>query len=139
MGMARVQDHLLPGLATDREEDSVIEKSLSPAPPRAPGDDQGQHSARNLLNALTAVREALDIPHAATEGDEEVRAKIMEQRVMHTMLFLRGILDRDRRSYRSAEDDVAYLRDRLAEHPAEGYKTWDESMAELEAAKGGDR
>jgi hypothetical protein len=30
---------------------------------------------------------------------------------------------------------VAYLRARLAEHPAEGYKTWDERMVELDAAK----
>jgi hypothetical protein len=30
---------------------------------------------------------------------------------------------------------VAYLRARLAEHPAQGYKTWDERTAELEAAR----
>jgi hypothetical protein len=30
---------------------------------------------------------------------------------------------------------VAYLRERLAEHPAEGYKTWDERVAELDAAR----
>jgi hypothetical protein len=30
---------------------------------------------------------------------------------------------------------MAYLRERLAEHPAEGYKTWDERVIELEAAR----
>jgi hypothetical protein len=40
----------------------VIKKSLSAATPRAPGDDQGQHSAHELLDALTAVLKALDIP-----------------------------------------------------------------------------
>jgi len=36
---------------------------------------------------------------------------------------------------------VEYLRARLAEHPAVGYKTWDERVAELDAAKAldGDR
>lgn len=30
---------------------------------------------------------------------------------------------------------AGYLRERLAEHPAENYKTWDERVAELAAAK----
>ncbi len=30
---------------------------------------------------------------------------------------------------------MGYLRARLAEHPATGYKTWAERMAELAAAK----
>jgi hypothetical protein len=89
------------------------------------------------LGTLTAVLEALDIPYAATVDDEEVRAKIMEHRIMHAVIFLRGILDPGRGTYRRAEDDVAYFRARLAEHPAEGYKTWAESVAELEAAKDG--
>jgi hypothetical protein len=88
--------------------------------------------------ALEAVREGLDLPYAATVGDEEIRAKIMEQRVMHAVIFLRGILDPGRSAYRRAEDDIAYLRARLAEHPATGYKTWAESVAELGAAKAQD-
>ena len=34
-----------------------------------------------------------------------------------------------------------YLREQLAKHPAEGYKTWDERVAELDAErkKGGDQ
>jgi hypothetical protein len=30
---------------------------------------------------------------------------------------------------------VGYLREQLAKHPAEGYKTWDQAMAELKAAQ----
>ncbi len=32
---------------------------------------------------------------------------------------------------------VAYLRDRLAEHPATGYRTWDEAVAEIRARQDG--
>jgi len=84
------------------------------------------------INALEAVREALDIPHAATVGDEKIRAEIMDRRVMHAVTFLRGILDQEPRDLGW---HVAYLRDRLAEHPATGYKTWDEAIAELRAAE----
>jgi hypothetical protein len=115
----------------------VIKKSLSAEPAQGPGDDQ--QLACEYRDALTTVLEALDIPYAATVGDEEIRAKIMEERVMHTVIFLRGIFDPGGGTYRRAEDDVAYLRARLAEHPAEGYKTWTESVADLEAAKDGDR
>jgi hypothetical protein len=90
-------------------------------------------TAAELLDALTAVREALDIPHAATVGDDETRAKILDQRTGHAVAMLRGILDRD--PVADIPWSVAYLRERLAEHPASGYKTWDERVAELEAAK----
>jgi hypothetical protein len=39
------------------------------------------------------------------------------------------------RSYTDVTWDTAYLREQLAKHPATGYKTWDERVAELEAAK----
>jgi len=85
-------------------------------------------------DALQAVREALDIPHAATVGDDEIRAKVMERRVMHAVTFLRGVLDLEPPPL-DIGWHVAYLRERLAEHPAAGYKTWDEAIAELRAAE----
>ena len=67
-------------------------------------------------DALMAVLEALDIPNAATVGDQEMRDHILVERVGHAVVMLRGILRED------AADDigwaVAYLRDRLAEHPS---------------------
>src|SRR5438093_9010023 len=114
MGTAWVQDHLTPGPTTDREEGSVIEKSLSPAPPRAPGDDQGQHSAHELLGALAAVLEALDIPHAATVGDDETRTRILLERVGHTVVMLNSILLAEHPAPDAAWA-IAYLRARLAE------------------------
>jgi len=66
-------------------------------------------------DALEAVREALDIPNAATVGDQEIRDRILQERVGHAVAMLRGILGED------ATVDIgwstAYLRARLAEHP----------------------
>jgi hypothetical protein len=84
-------------------------------------------------DALEAIRDALAIPYAATVGDEKIRAKIIEERIMHAVGMLQGILGED--AYPDVPWSVAYLRARLAEHPAEGYKTWDERMAEIAAAR----
>ncbi len=92
-----------------------------------------QHTAAELLDALAAVREAVGIPNGATVGDQETRDAILIERAGHAAVMLQGILGRD-----ASVDipwSVAYLRARLAEHPAEGYRTWDERVAELEAAK----
>jgi hypothetical protein len=86
-----------------------------------------------LLDALRAVLEAVDIPHAATTGDQEQRDSILIDRVGHLAVMLRGLLGED--SWHSWSWSTAYLRERLAEHPAEGYKTWDERVIELEAAR----
>lgn len=98
-------------------------------------DDASPGLAREeLRDALLAVREALGIPHAATVGDQEVRDQILTERAGHALVMLNAILDGEH----PAPDipwSVAYLRARLAEHPAEGYKTWDERVAELEAAR----
>ena len=92
--------------------------------------------ARELVDALAAVREALAIPHAATMGDDETRAKILGERLGHTVAMLSSVLDRigDGRDA-DIPWSVGYLREQLAKHPAEGYKTWDARVAELEAAK----
>ncbi len=85
--------------------------------------------------ALEAVLEAIDIPHAATMGDEEKRTAILVERAGHAVVMLNAILHGEH----PAPDipwSVVYLRARLAEHPATGYTTWQERMAEL---AGGDR
>jgi hypothetical protein len=86
-----------------------------------------------LADALAAVREALDIPYAATVGDDEIRARILDQRLGHAVAMLQGIFGRD--TVPDIPWSAAYLRARLAEHPAQGYKTWAERMAELAAMK----
>ena len=87
-----------------------------------------------LLDALRAVREAIDIPHPATVGDGETYDRILKERVLHAVIMLQNIVRDDGRP-RSADVipwSIEYLRARLAEHPAEGYKTWDERVAEME-------
>ncbi|WP_433187772.1 hypothetical protein [Actinoallomurus sp. CA-150999] len=74
-------------------------------------------------DALVAVREALDIPYARMVGDEEIYKEILDRRLMQTLVTLRNILDRDDAD---VAWHVAYLRERLAEMPAEGYARWGE-------------
>jgi hypothetical protein len=93
----------------------------------------GEPSRDDLLGALRAVLEAIDIPHAATVGDQEKRDAILIERTGHAMVMLRSLLAEN--SSADWEWSVEYLRERLAEHPAEGYKTWAERAVELEAAR----
>lgn len=90
-------------------------------------------SRDGLLDALRAICEALDIPHPATVGDGEVHDRILMERVMHTVVMLRSVLEPDRSP--DVAWSTAYLRGRLAEHPPVGYKTWQQQTAELEAAR----
>ena len=106
----------------------MIEKPLSTPPAQAPGDD--------YRAALEAVLEAIDIPHAGTTGNQEIRDRILIERAGHAVVLLRRILGGD--AHPDIPWSVAYLRARLAEHPASGYKTWAERMAELDAAKAQD-
>lgn len=69
---------------------------------------------------LRAVLEALDIPYPATVGDNEQHARILGDRVMHTVIALRDVLDH--RPYTDIEWSTAYLRKKLAEHPPTGYR-----------------
>ena len=102
------------------------------SPPPAAG--HAEAIPQPARDALEVVREALDIPHAATAGDGETRDRILAERLLHAVIMLRGVLDEGG----DIAWHVGYLRDRLAEHPATGYKTWDERKAELDAAKAQD-
>jgi hypothetical protein len=85
-------------------------------------------------DALAAVLEAIDIPNAATMGDDERRTAILVERASHAAIMLRRILE-DPEAQGDIAWSVGYLRDRLAGHPATGYKTWAEGVAEREAAQ----
>ncbi len=79
--------------------------------------------------ALEAVLEALAIPHAATAGGDAARNEVLADRIRHVVVFLQGFL-------RDGQDQawrVAYLRDRLAEHPAVGYVTSEQAHARMKA------
>jgi hypothetical protein len=97
--------------------------------------EQAEQLAAQRLDALTAVRAAIDIPHAATTGDEARRATVMATRLMHACICLEALTGKH--ADREVAAEVAYLRQQLAEHPAEGYKTWDQAIAELRGRKDG--
>jgi hypothetical protein len=88
---------------------------------------------RELLDALRAVLEAIDIDSGATVGDGEISDRILIERAGHAKAMLQGILGRD--TTVDIPWSTAYLRERLADHPATGFKTWAERLAELEVAK----
>jgi hypothetical protein len=91
--------------------------------------------AAQRLDAVAAVREAIDIPHAATVGDDARRAQVLAARIMHAVICLEALTGK--RADRDAVRKLTYLRERLVEHPAEGYKTWDQAVAELRDRKDG--
>lgn len=87
--------------------------------------------AAQAVSALQAVLAALDLPNAATAGGQEIRDRILVERAGHARAMLQVILvDR----YPDVAWAVEYLRDRLAEHPADGYQAWAQGVAERGAA-----
>ncbi|MDN3023829.1 hypothetical protein [Streptomyces sp. S.PB5] len=85
--------------------------------------------ARELRVLLAAVLEALDIPHPATVGDAETHDRILLNRVMDARVALEGALQRGDNPGWSAD----YLRARLGEKPATGYRAAGHARAEQEA------
>jgi hypothetical protein len=83
-----------PATACSPAETQVTDERHTPGYPASSGDCSTP--AADLRDALEAVREALAIPHAATVGDDEIRAKILEQRLGHVVVMLGSVLDDDR-------------------------------------------
>lgn len=90
--------------------------------------------ARHLRDALAAVQEALDLPFAATIGGEEIRAKLVHERALATMVTVRAILAADR--WLDIPREIAFLRGRLERHPVRGYVT--DEVAKARRAAGQD-
>lgn len=82
---------------------------------------------------LTAVLEAMDVPHPATTGGAPVADRLLAERVMHARGALRDALA-DEFNLGPAWY-ATFLRERLAEHPVTGYVTVDQAHAALEAGK----
>lgn len=80
--------------------------------------DRTEPTAGELRQLLAAVLEALDIPSPATIGDGEVYDRILLNRVLDARVALDGVLRRGDDPGWSAD----YLRARLAEKPATGYR-----------------
>jgi hypothetical protein len=87
----------------------------------------------DIRDLLTAVLEALDIPHPATAGGDEVYGRIRNDRATHATIALRSVLDD--RPLMDTEWTTAYLREQLAKHPATGYVTVNQAHAALAEGK----
>ncbi|MFI1470618.1 hypothetical protein [Streptomyces wuyuanensis] len=81
-----------------------------------------------MRGLLTAVLEAIDIPHPATIGDGEVHDRVLNDRAMHAAIALRSVLAD--KPLMDVEWITAYLRERLAEHPPTGYRHWGTARGE---------
>ncbi len=93
--------------------------------------EKAEQLAAERLDALQAIREALDIPYAATVGDDEIRTPIALARVMDAVILLRSLTDPGRlQADWYVPHSIAYLREMLGAHPATGYRTWDQVRAE---------
>lgn len=80
---------------------------------------------------IGVVLEALDIPYAATVAHEKTRTRILADRVMSTVVVLRGMVTRERPA--DLPGDLEYLREQLAAYPAEGYVTDEQARARCDA------
>jgi hypothetical protein len=88
-----------------------------PMPPAESG--KPTDAVRELL---AAVLEAINIPHPATIGDQEAHREVLAGRALDAVVALQGVLE-------DADDptwSANYLRARLAEKPATGYRHWGE-------------
>lgn len=124
----------------DRVAGHVFIRPGQVAPDRPARDARmecGRPEAEHLLReALAAVLDAIDIPYPATVGEGEIRDRILKERVMHAAIFLQSVLSEDQPGY-LRESSLAYFREKLAEHPAEGYRIWGQAVAELHAGQDG--
>ncbi|MCX5338118.1 hypothetical protein [Streptomyces sp. NBC_00140] len=87
----------------------------------------------DIRDLLTAVLDALDIPHPATAGGDEVYARIRNDRATHVTVALRSVLDD--KPLMDIEWTTGYLREQLAKHPAVGYVTVNQARAAQAAGK----
>ncbi|MDJ0345966.1 hypothetical protein QMK19_30515 [Streptomyces sp. H10-C2] len=68
----------------------------------------------NIRALLAAVRDALDLPLAATEDDHKTRAKVIDRRVSDTHLLVNALL---KQAFPFVEDTTEQLLAWTAEHP----------------------
>lgn len=86
----------------------------------------------DIRDLLTAVLEAIDLPHPATFGGTEAHDQLLATRVSHARIALRSVLD-DNGVGMGPAWDAAYLREQLARHPVAGYVTADQAHERLDA------
>lgn len=82
----------------------------------------------DLRDALKAAKDALDLPYAATAGGDEIRAGLIESRVMLVNSFLKAVLE-DAPTL-DLDFEIRFLAERIAKQPGE-YVTHDQARAAM--------
>lgn len=68
-----------------------------------------------LVALLTAIRDALTLPHAATAADDETRANVLDHRASDTKVIVTSLL---KSAFPDLAEAASALRTWTAEHPA---------------------
>ncbi|MFB4285663.1 hypothetical protein ACBJ59_61125 [Nonomuraea sp. MTCD27] len=95
--------------------------------------DRARVESEQLRDALRAVYEALDVPYAASEGDAEVRADLVDVRAGLAKRMLARLTYPE--AHANVAEEVEELRAELAEHPPVGYVTDEQARAARAAGK----
>lgn len=90
-----------------------------------------QNLPEPVRDLLTAVLEAIDLPHPATVGDTEAHDRLLNTRASHARIMLRSVLDDG--PVLGLDWHAAYLREQLAKHPVAGYVTAEQAHERLDA------
>lgn len=76
----------------------------------------------DVRELLSAILDAINIPHPATIGDTAEHHRVLAERAMHAVIALRSALDDA--TVMGIDWTTEYLRKRLDEHPPTGYTAW---------------
>lgn len=82
------------------------------------------------VKVILAVLEGIAIPHASTVAHDETRTRVLHDRLMHVQVMLESLLGS---ACPNVDDAVAYLREKLNEHPPIGYVTQNQARRRCEA------
>lgn len=90
-----------------------------------------QNVPEPVRDLLTAILEAIDLPHPATVGGTEAHDQLLNTRASHARIALRSVLDDG--PVLGLAWTAQYLREQLAKHPVAGYVTADQAHERLDA------
>ena len=93
-----------------------------------------KHLSPDARELLATVLEALDIPHAASKGNGEIRAEILAERLLYTVVSLRSLAEGNfAHTAAPVAECMGWLREHLAEHPPTGYVTYEQAQERIKA------
>lgn len=82
------------------------------------------------VKLILAVLDGIAIPYAANVAHAETRTRILHDRVMHVVVMLETLLGS---GCPDVDEAVAYLEEKLDEHPPVGYVTQKQALRRIKA------